>query len=224
MSITVSLAPRAKESPEMLRAAGMMPAVVYGAQGSSVSVQIPVSEFQKLYAKAGTATLIDITLEGASAVKALIHDVQYDPVKGIPTHADFLRIDMNKEMHAEVTLNFIGESAAVKGLGGTFVSGLETLAITCLPKDLVSHIDVDISALATFDDVIRVSDLKLGTGITTDASPDTVVAKVLAPLTEEQIKAMEESQVGDVSKIEVEKKGKEEEAADGEAAPAEEKK
>lgn len=224
MSVTtVSLAPRAKESADLLRASNIMPAVVYGVGGEAVSVQIPVAEFQKLYAKVGMATLIDVALEGLGTVKALIHDVQYDPVKGTPTHADFLRIDMNKEMHADVVLKFVGESLAVKGLGGTFVSSLESLAITCLPKDLVSHIDVDISVLATFDDAIHISDLNLGTGITTDASPDTVVAKVLPPLTEDQIKAMEETQVGDVSKIEVEKKGKEE-VAEGEAAPADDKK
>ena len=207
----VSLALRAKESPDALRAANVMPAVVYGAGGESVSVQMQVAEFQKLFTNVGTATLIDVSLNGAEPVKALIQDVQFDPVKGTPVHADFLRIDMNKEMNAEIDITFVGESAAVKGLGGTFVASLETLPITCLPKDLVSHIDVDVSLLATFDDVIAVKDLKLANSMTTDVDPDTVVAKVLPPLTEDELKAMEESQVGDLSKIEVEKKGKEEE-------------
>ncbi len=224
MTTMISLALRTKASPDMLRATNVMPAVVYGAGGTPVSVQMPVAEFQKLYTTVGTATLIDVSLGGAEPVKALIQDVQFDPVKGLPVHADFLRIDMNKEMNAEIEIVFVGESGAVKSLGGTFVASLETLPITCLPKDLLSHVDVDLSALATFDDVIHVSDLKLGSGITTDLDPETVVAKVLPPLTEDELKAMEESQVGDVSKIEVEEKGKKDEDGVNSEAPAAESK
>ncbi len=219
MSFSITLNTRGKESADTVRATGKIPAVIYGAGGDPVSVSAPLVAFQKLFDTAGTATLIDVSIDAGAPVKALIQDVQYDAVRGVAIHADFRRIDMNKPMEAEVELRFVGESPAVKGLGGTFVAGLESIRITCLPKDLVSHIDVDISKIATFDDTIRVADLALGAGITIDQGTDTVVAKVLPPLTEEQIKAMEESQVGDLSKIEVEKKKGKEEAAEGAEAP-----
>ena len=90
--------------------------------------------------------------------------------------------------------------------------------VTCLPKDLVNHIDVDISALATFEDAIHIKDLAIPAGITIVEDADELVAKVSAPLSEDQLKAMETSQVGDVTAVEVDEKKKAEEAAAAEKA------
>jgi large subunit ribosomal protein L25 len=117
------------------------------------------------------------------------------------------------------------EAPAVKELGGTLMKPLVTLAVKCLPKDLVNTIDVDLSTLHTFDDVIRVSDLVLPPGITALEESDTTIAKVAPPLTEEEIKAMDEATAPSVADIEISvEKGKKEEAPEGEEAAAEEKK
>ena len=120
-------------------------------------------------------------------------------------------------------INFTGESTAVKELGGTMVRGPEIIHIKCLPKDLVSRVDVDIAGLKTFTDVIRIGDLKLPPGITVLDNPQTLVAKVIPPLTEEQLKALDEAPAKTVEDIEVEKKGKkeEEEGAEGVGEEAE---
>ncbi len=223
MSFTIELKKRSAGAADAVRAEGFVPAVVYGRGTEPTSVSVPASVFSALYRDAGTSTLIDITVDGGSPVKGLIQDVQYDPLKGKPIHVDFRLIDMNKEMEIAIELTFVGEAPAAKELGGTFVAGAQTINIKCLPKDLVNHITVDVSSLKTFADVIHVSDLVLPQGITAVDSADMVVAKVLAPLTEEELKAMEAAAAPDISQIEVEKKGKEETAEEG-AGEAEAKK
>ncbi len=209
---------------EKVRAEGILPAVIYGAGGETVSLSLSYVDFEKMYREAGDASLIDISIDGKDAGKVLVHEVQYDPVKGQMIHVDFYRIDMSKPITANVDLKFIGEAPAVKELGGTLVHSINEIEIKCLPKDLVSHIDIDVTTLKTFDDTIKVKDLVLPTGFAVvSLHEDDVLAVVTPALTEEQIKAMEEeSKTADISKIEVAGKKKEEE---GEAAaPAEEKK
>ena len=211
-------------TPEMTRAQGLVPCVMYGPQIKPVSIAIDYVTFEKLYRKAGESSLVDLSVGEAAPVKVLIQEVQHEPVKGRVTHVDFRQINMNKELETTIVLEFVGESLAVKGLGGTLIKALEELNIKCLPKDLVGSIVIDISKLNTFSDIIRISDLSLPAGIVSMDNLETVIAKVSAPLTEDELKALEE--VGapvDLSKIEAsEKKGKEaeegEEGKDGEVA------
>ncbi|MCX6781929.1 MAG: 50S ribosomal protein L25 [Candidatus Magasanikbacteria bacterium] len=214
---------------EKVRREGLLPAVIYGAGGETVSLTLAYSEFVKLYDEAGESSLIDLAVENKDAGKVLIHEVQFDPVKGQPIHVDLRRIDMSKPITANVALVFVGEAPAIKELGGTLVKNFEEVEVECLPKDLVNHIDVDLSVLATFDLSIKVSDLKIPSGMTIiEPSTDVVVVKAQPALTEEQIKAMEEesSAAVDVTKIEsaVSKKEKEGEEGEAAAAPAVEEK
>jgi len=213
MTFEITVQKRDAGHAENVRDAGMIPGIVYGAGMEPVSISVEKHAFEKLYAEAGESSLIDFTVEGMEPTKVLVQDVQYDSIKDRFIHVDFRQINMGVEMHATVELRFVGESAAVKALGGTLIRQRDEVEITCLPKDLVSHIDVDITALATFDDAIHVSDLPVPAGITIDADADTLIAKVSAPLSEEQLKAMEESQVGDVTAVEVDEKKKEEDDA-----------
>lgn len=203
----------------MVREEGQIPAVLYGPEIQPVSIAVDRTAFQKLYAEAGESTLVDLVVDGGKPAKVLIQDVQYDPMKGMAIHVDFRQINMNKEMTATIELNFVGEAPAVKELGGTLMKPLTTLSVKCLPKDLVSSVDVDLTVLKTFDNIIRVADLVLPAGITSLEEADTTVAKVSPPLTEDQLKAMEESSTVNVADIEISvERGKKEE--EGEAAPA----
>lgn len=227
MPFAISLKKRNETSLDAIRQAGQIPGVVYGGDRSTTTpVSVVLTDFIKLYDRAGESSLIDCTIDGETPVKVLVQDVQVDPVKSIPRHVDFRQINMNKEMSATVQLEFVGESPAVKGLGGTLMKAMPEVDVTCLPKDLVSELSVDLSVLNTFDDVIRVKDLVVPAGITIDEDPENVIAKVTPPLTEDELKAMEAPVAVDLTAIEVEKKGKkEEEGAAGEGAPvAEEKK
>lgn len=209
---------------EKSREEGKLPAVAYGAGTETISLDLNYADFLKLYKQAGDSSLIDLEIDGKNVGKVLVHEVQYNPVKDTPTHVDFRRIDMNKVMQAPVALQFVGEAPAVKEMGGTLVHNLSQVTVECLPKDLVSSLEVTLSALKTFDDLIKVKDIVLPAGVTiVTPAADALVAKVLPALTEEEIKAMEEAGKNmDVSKIESAKKKEETETAT-EGADAEKK-
>jgi len=195
-----------------------IPAVVYGPGFEPMSVTVEYVPFEKLYNSVGGAELIDLAIEGEKEpIKVLVQDVQFDPIRSTITHVDFRGIDANKEMDVKIHLRFVGESVAVKEMGGTFVKMTDTVEAKCLPKHLVGEIQVDISSLKTFDDAIRISDVIVPEGIKLSGNPTQIIAKVTPPLTEEQLKAMEEAGTKSVADIEVVKKEKkvdEEAAAD----------
>lgn len=212
MTFSFSAAKR-NETADEVRARGLLPGVLYGPEMEPVSLAVDYNQFAKLYNEAGESSLLDFTLDNkGEPIKTLIQEVQYDPVKGRMIHFDLRQIKMSEEMTAKVELVFVGESAAVKEQGGTLVKALGEVEVKCLPKDLVSEIKVDISFLATFDDVIRVKDLPLPAGIKLTIEPETTVVKVNAPLTDEQIKAMEEEGQKGVEAVEVTEEGKKEES------------
>lgn len=203
---------------EKIRAEGKLPGVVYGAGKEAESITLDYKEFNKLYQAAGESSLIDLDVEGKEAGKILIQDVQYDPTTDRIIHVDLRHIDMNKPVTAMVDLHFIGESPAIKAEGGTLVRTIQKVEVKCLPKDLVSKIEVDVSVLKTFHDAVKAKDMVLPAGIAIlGLNPEDVVVTAAPALTEEQIKAMEEAgkQV-DLSKIEV--VGKKEEAEEEAAA------
>ncbi len=226
MTLAITAKKREAGNAEAVRAEGLVPAVLYGPEIDSVPISIDALTFEKLYKSAGESTLIDFSVEGQSEpTKVLVQDVEYDQLKDRFIHVDFRQIKMGEEMQATAELIFVGESSAVKTLGGTLNKQQETINIKCLPKDLVSHIDVDITSLATFEDAIHIKDLSFPAGVTAADDPDFLIAKVTAPLTEDQLAAMEETAAVDVAAVAVDGEKKEgEEAAEGEAAPAEEKK
>lgn len=223
MTFSFSAQKRGKEDVVALRAEHKLPGVLYGPEIKPVSIMADSRIFEKLYNSAGEASLIDLTVDQGKPVKVLIQDVQYDPVKRMMTHFDLRQINMNKEMEVMVELNFVGEAPAVKALGGTLVKPAEGLNIRCLPKDLVSEITVDLNVLKTFEDIIRLKDLAVPAGLKLLDNPEMAIAKVQAPLTEEQLKAMEEEGKKGVEAVEkVEKKvkeGEEPDSASDEATP-----
>ncbi|MCB9798737.1 50S ribosomal protein L25 [Candidatus Nomurabacteria bacterium] len=198
------------DEPQSVRATGSIPGIIYGPEREKpVSIQVDYNTFDKLYEAAGSSNLLDLTIDSDQPVVALIKDIQHDPIKNQITHFDLYQVKMGEMMNAETELNFVGVAPAVKSLGGTLSTSMETLNIRCLPKDLVGSIDVDLSVLATFDDGIAIKDLNIPEGIEVLDNPDALVATVLAPLTQEQLDKMDESQIGSVEDVAVEEKGKE---------------
>lgn len=225
MTYSLTLKNRPAKKLAELRLAGLLPGVMYGPHREPMPVSVSLVEFSKLHTTAGESSLIDVTMEGATEpVKALIQDVQFDPVKGSLVHFDLLEINMNEEMTATVQLVFVGEAPAVKELGGTLMKPHGEVEVKCLPKDLVSQLEVDLSVLKSFEEAIFVGDLKLPGGLTVVDNKEQLVAKVTPPLSEDELKAMEAAPVATpaLEEIEVEKKGKKEEE-DAEAAAADKK-
>lgn len=215
-----------KTKPKKLRLKNLLPAVIYGHGVESKSVMADYNTFRKVIKAAGESTLIDLEIEGDGTVKALIKDWQVDPISNRYTHVDFYQVNLKEKLKTEIALNFVGESPAVKEQGGSLVKTLDSILVECLPTDLVHAIDVDVTALKSFDDMIAVKDLKIPEGIHVLENPDETVAKVEAPMTEDQLKALETPMVADVTaiKTEAEEKKAAEEAKKAAEAPVEEAK
>ncbi len=147
-----------KNQARRVRVGGKIPAVVYGAGKNSLPVSVdPRQVLRILHSDTGHNTIFDLSLSGENT-KAMIVDWQYEPIKGKLLHIDLQRIAMDKVLRVEVSIVLQGVPAGVKTEGGILEQMLREVEIECLPGDIPSHIDVDVSELA-FGKVIRVSDL-----------------------------------------------------------------
>jgi large subunit ribosomal protein L25 len=132
----------------------------------------------------------------------IIYEIQKDPVTSNYIHADFFQVRMDEEIEKEVELSYIGEAPAVKELGGVLVKSLDEITVKCLPADLPSEIEVDITVLKTFEDHITVKDLKISPKVKFDIDQETVVALVAPPRSEEELEGLSEKVEEDVTKVE----------------------
>src|SRR5580693_8442413 len=148
-----------KNMARRVRMGGKIPGVLYGAGKSSLSVSVDPRQVTRiLNSKTGHNTIFDLALNGGERSKAMIVDWQYEPIKGHLLHIDLKRIAMDKALRVSVPIVLQGTAEGVKTEGGILEQILREVEIECLPGDIPSHIDVDISEL-TFGKVLRVSDL-----------------------------------------------------------------
>lgn len=192
-----------QKATKTLRAKGIIPAQVYGHGVEPTSIQVPLSDFLKAYARSGESTLVKLRVAQGEPMSVLIQQVQHDPLMSTVMHVDFFRVNLKEKIVTEVPLKFEGESKAVKELGGVLVKSLDHLEIECLPTELIHELVVDISRLATFEDAIEAKDILLPAGITLKTKPNEVVATVQPPISEEDLKALEEKPVETVDAVEV---------------------
>lgn len=188
-----------------LRKENKIPAIVYGKEISSVPVAIDIKNFKSIFEKAGTSTLVSLLIEGEkNKRKVIIHEPQNNPVTGSPIHVDFYQVNMKEKIKTEIPLEFIGESVAVIDLEGNLITHKDALEVECLPEDLISEIKVDISVLKTFEDNIKVEDIKVPEGIEILDDKEEVIAAVTEPRSEDELEATlaEPTAEAEASKIE----------------------
>src|ERR1700678_1441909 len=135
-----------KNAARRVRVAGKIPAVVYGAGQDSVAVSVDPRVITKiLHSDSGHNTIFDLDVTGASVVKAMIVDWQHEPIKGSLLHIDLKRVAMDKAMRVSVPIQLTGTPVGVKAQGGILEHVLREVEIECLPADIPSHLDVDVS-------------------------------------------------------------------------------
>ncbi len=160
---------------------GQIPAELYGHKVDNVHLSVDLIEFEKVLRKAGESTLIELQLPDGGSRNVLVKEVERHYLTTQPIHVDFYEVKMTEKLTATVPIEFIGESHAVKALGGTLVTVLNEVEVECLPGDLPHQFDVDISSLNSFDDQILVKDLKVSDKVEIKADPEEVVATVQRP-------------------------------------------
>jgi large subunit ribosomal protein L25 len=184
-----------------LRNAGTLPAVVYGHNVTTQQIEIKERDFAKAFKVAGESTIIDLMVEG-KPVPVLIHEVQRHYLKDHPIHVDFYAVNMSEKLKVHVPIHFIGEAPAVKAMGGTLVKNLSEVEVECLPGDIPQNFEVDISALNTFDDVIRVSNLSARDRVAIITPAEEMIVNVAPPRSEEEMNALNAEVKEDVTAVE----------------------
>lgn len=190
-----------------LRKEGLIPAVMYGHDTEPMAMTVERKAFDKIFNEAGTSALIELKINDKSPVKVLSHEPQIDPVSNQTLHVDFYKVRMDEKIKTEIPLEFIGESEAVTTLDGSLVTNRDSVEVECLPNDLISQIEVDLSALKTFENSITVADLNVPAGIEVLTEPEEVIAIVEEPRSEEELAELEETSAAEEEAEAIEKMG-----------------
>jgi large subunit ribosomal protein L25 len=195
--------------------------VVYGAGKNAVSVSVDPRQVSRiLHSVSGHNTIFDLAVDG-ERTKAMIVDWQYEPIKGSLLHIDLKRIAMDQKLTVMVPIVLKGEAVGVKQQGGILEQVTREVEIECLPSDIPSQIDADVSELV-FGKVMRVSDLPHNEKLRFLTDENQPVAHVIS--IKEEVAPTAEAVAGEAaaapSEPEVIKKGKQETDEEGaDAAP-----
>ena len=169
-----------KNAARRVRVAGKIPAVLYGAGHEPVAIEVDPKAISKiLFSETGHNSIFDVAIEGQSAAKAMIVDWQREPINDLLIHIDLKRIAMDKVLHVKVRVKLVGIPVGVKASGGILDQVLREVEIECLPADIPSHIDVDVSELAMHQ-TLRISDLPHSDKIKFLNAEDATVAHVVS--------------------------------------------
>lgn len=189
------------------RRSGFVPAVVYGQGMANINIAVPMNSMAKVLKEAGESTLLQLQIEGDGVMSSkihnvLIHDIQTDPVKDHLSHVDFMEVRMDQKIKTPIALSFIGESLAIKELGGVLIKNIHELEVEALPQALPHHLEVDISNIKSFEDHITVANIKIGKNVKILAEGSLVVASVMPPRTEAELESLKSEVIEDISKVE----------------------
>jgi large subunit ribosomal protein L25 len=197
-----------------LRADGRIPITVYGEGEECFSASIVAKDIANiLRSESGHNTILKVAFPGKEPSLVIIKDWQTDPVRGRILHADLKRLSMTTATQVSVPVHLIGEAVGVKLGGGLLEILIREIDVECLPGDIPSGVDVDVSGLQIGDHV-RVKDLIYDrTKVTMIPPEEQIVASVLAPRLIEEVAPAAAAEEGTAeAEPEVIKKGKAEEA------------
>ena len=206
---------RGKNDARRARVAGMVPVVVYGGEGGSVSALAPLRDLAAiLRSESGRNTIFTLEIEGGGASEVMFHDRQVDPVRGRLLHADLTRLVKGQKIEVTVPLHLTGEPVGVREEEGVLEQIIRELEIRCEPREIPDVINVDVSNLGVHD-LLHVSDIQVDEKIEILNDPDTVIATV--GIVKEEPVAVPEVEVEAAAEPEVIGKGKKEDEAGDEA-------
>jgi large subunit ribosomal protein L25 len=210
---------RGKNEARRLRARGRVPGVLYGAKKQTVAVSLDPKQISRiLQSETGHNTIFELAVDSEKA-RVMIVDWQYDPMYGTLLHIDLKRIAMDEKIKVKVPIHLTGEAEGVKQQGGILDQVLREVEVECLPGDIPSHIDADVTQLV-FGTVLRVSDLDQGGKLKFLTDAGQTVAHITSVKEEEVAptpEAVAEASAAAPAEPEVIKKGKQE-VAEEEAA------
>ena len=195
---------RGKNEARRLRAAGRIPAVLYGGADGALAISVDPKVLSRiLHSGSGVNSIIGLDVAGKGVTQVLVKEFLLDPIKHSMLHADFYRLQMDKAITVTVVISLKGEAKGVKLQGGMVDFPHREVEVECLPGDIPEGLTVDVSDLMIGQGV-RLKDLSTGAKWTPVSDPDTLIVHVIAAKVEE---AAPEA-VAAAAEPEVAKKGK----------------
>jgi large subunit ribosomal protein L25 len=179
MEITLDVQPRTEKGKgpaRRYRAAGMVPAVFYGASVEPVALLVDAKQMnQALHTDAGGNVLINLKVDGKSRL-TIPREIQRHPIRGTILHVDFVNVARDQKISAQVPVHLVGESHGVKE-GGVLDQHLHELHIEAMPSDIPDSVELDVSGLG-IGDALHVSDVKIAQGVEIITLEDELVVAV----------------------------------------------
>jgi len=172
---------KGKGPAKKLRSAGKIPAVIYGQGEESLSLTLDGKAFHAiLHSHHGENVIFEIQIPGRkTGLKAILREVQHEPVTGEILHIDFQHISMTKKITVQVPVLLVGTPDGVRNKGGILEHILHEVEVECLPGDIPEHIEVDVTQLDVGDS-IHVSDIPV-TKVKILTDPERSIATVVPP-------------------------------------------
>ncbi len=201
-----------KGSARKLRAAGRVPAVIYGHGDATRNLTVDAHELELLFARIRVEnTIIDVDIEGDEPVKVLVREVQKHVYRNDVLHVDFYQIHAGQRITVEVPVRLVGAAPGVKA-GGILQHALNSVEVRCLPDHIPDTITVDISTL-DIGDSVHISDVTPPEGVEFHVDSDRTVCSVIAPAvaTAEEVAAAVPSELTEpevIAKGKVDEEGK----------------
>lgn len=214
---------RGKNAARRLRAAGQIPAVLYGAQKAGdppapEALAVDPKPFLRiLHSDSGFNTLITLKVKDGGDSRVLVKNVQLDPITNFPLHADFYRVNMDRKLTVTVPVVIRGESRGVKVDGGILDFVHREIQLECLPSDIPNAIEVDITDLG-IGGAVHVRDVAANAAWTPVSDPDLMLLHIITVKVVEEVTPAEGAAVvapaagATAAEPEVIKKGKTDEA------------
>ncbi|OMF30830.1 hypothetical protein BK133_16200 [Paenibacillus sp. FSL H8-0548] len=173
-----------KSQINVLRKQGQVPAIVYGKDIGSISVIIGEKEISSII-KHNPRAILNASIPNQGNKPVLIQNIQRDSLSNKIVHVDFHQLNMNVSMDSKVTINFTGDPIGVKE-GGTLQVEMYEVEVRCMPDNLLSAYEVDISGLK-IGDQLHVSDLSFHEGIEVLSDASSMLIKITQANAEEAV-------------------------------------
>ncbi len=196
-----------------LRRQGIVPGIVYGHGMESVPIQVKSIDLDKVIKKGAKTKLVDLHIgEGKNreTKKVLMREVQRDPVKLSLVHVDFQAVSMTEKLRLKVPIRLVGEAPMVASNEAVLVQVLDEIEIECLPGNIPTHLEADVSPLDSLDKSITVADIRVPEGVELLADSKETIANLSltsAAMAEAEEEAGAEAEM-EAGEVEVVGKGK----------------
>lgn len=170
-----------------LRRQGILPANVFGHDVESLAIQVSAVEFSRVYKEAGETSLIWLKVESEDKERpTLVKGLTSNPVSGQKMHVDFHQVNLKEKVTANIPVEIVGESQLIKDGLAVLDTNIQEIEVEALPTDLPESLIFDISGLLEIGAQLKVSDVKLPSGVTLVTDPEATVVAIGAPQKEEE--------------------------------------